>query len=316
MLQPAQRVGPFGRIAAPAPSGEALRRAILGTLIYADLFDHALTRAEIHRNLIGQAESQEAVVAMLDNDAELRFHIGQTEDRFHLIGRSHLAITRRERVAASARLWPVAKRYGARITRLPFVRLVGVTGALAMNNARPDDDIDFFILAQPRRLWLCRLLVLGVVKLAARQGYVLCPNFFLSTDYLRLSERNLFSAHEVIQMVPLERNPWYGAFIEANGWVADFLPNAFDGGTAEARPGSTRRLPAGLVASLLSHRVFDPVERWEMRRKVRRLSRRLEHEGGSVAFSPHECRGHFAAHDVHILAAYRQRLLEHGDGIR
>jgi len=306
----------FGRIAAPTSASEALRRAILATLIYADLFDHALTRDELHRYLIGQAASAVAVVAMLDNDGELGFHIAQTQDRFHLNGRAQLANLRRERAAVSAHLWPVAKRYGARIARLPFVRLVGVTGALAMNNARPDDDIDLFILAQPGRLWLCRLLVLGVVKLAARQGYVLCPNFLLSTDHLWLSERNLFTAHEVVQMVPLERNPWYRAFIEANGWTADFLPNAFAGQTAEARPGSMRPMPARLVAGLLSARVFDPLERWEMRRKVRRLSRRFECEGGSVAFSEDECRGHFAAHDTRILAAYRQRLAEYGDGIQ
>jgi hypothetical protein len=329
MLEPAQLVpeqtpsaswrsqhvdGTFGWRAAPTSSSEALRRAIIVTLIYADLFDHALTCDEIHRYLIGQAASAAAVVAMLDNDAELRLQIAQTQDRFHLTGRLHLANIRRERVAASAGLWPVAERYAARIARLPFVRLVGVTGALAMNNARPDDDIDLFILAQPGRLWLCRLLVLGVVKLAARQGYVLCPNFFLSTDHLRLSERNLFTAHEVVQMVPLERNPWYGAFMEANGWVADFLPNAFAGGRAEARRGSMRRLAARLVGGLLSARFFDPVERWEMQRKVQRLSRRFEDEGGSVEFSADECRGHFAAHDARILAAYRQRLAEYGDG--
>jgi hypothetical protein len=301
---------------APTSSGEALRRSILVTLIYADLFDHALTRDELHRYLIGQAASAAAVAAMLDNDAELRFRIAETDDRFRLSGRPHLASIRGERAAASAELWPVAKRYGARIGRLPFVRLVGVTGALAMNNARPDDDIDLFILVQPGRLWLCRLLVLGVVKLAARRGYVLCPNFLLSTDHLWLSERNLFTAHEVVQMVPLERNPWYRAFIEANGWVADFLPNAFAGQTAETRPGSVRPMPARLVAGLLSVPVFDPLERWEMRRKVRRLSRRLEREGGSVAFSEDECRGHFAAHDTRILAAYRQRLAEYGDGRR
>lgn len=311
-----QADGRFGRIAARTSPGEALRRSILATLTYADLFDYALTRHEIHRYLIGEAVSAAAVAAALDNDVELRRRIAQTEDRFHLNGRPHLANILRERAAASANLWPVAKRYGARIARLPFVRLVGVTGALAMNNARPDDDIDLFILAQPGRLWLCRLLVLGVVKLAARQGYVVCPNFLLSTDHLWLSERNLFTAHEVVQMVPIERNPWYGAFIEANGWVADFLPNGFAGERGEGWRGSLRPLAARLVAGLLSARAFDPVERWEMRRKVRRLSRRFEHEGGNVAFSEDECRGHFAAHDARILAAYRQRLGEFGDGIR
>src|SRR4029077_13841543 len=144
-------IEPALRIPAPTSSGESLRRAIVGTLIDADLFDHALTRGEIHRYLIGQAASAAEVVAMLEDGAELRFDIAQTDDRFHLPGRHRLAKIRRERAAASAGLWPVAKRYGASIARLPLVRLVGVTGALAMNNARPHDDIDLFILAQPGR---------------------------------------------------------------------------------------------------------------------------------------------------------------------
>jgi len=49
---------------------------------------------------------------------------------------------------------------------------------------------------------------------------------------------------------------------------------------------------------------------------VRRLTQRLEQEGGSIAFSEHECRGHFAAHDARILAAYRQRLAKFGDDRR
>jgi hypothetical protein len=307
MIEPAQ-------LAAPTSSGEALRRAVLVTLIYADLFDYALTDDEIYRYLIGQAASPADVTAMLNRDGELRDQIAQTGDRFHLSSRRLFADIRTERVAASAELWPVARRYGAWIARLPFVRLVAVTGALAMNNARPGDDIDLFILAQGR-LWLCRLLVLGVVKLAARRGHTLCPNFLLSTARLRLSERNLFTAHEVVQMVPLKPTPWYGAFIDANRWVADFLPNAFAGKTAEAGPVPPPPSGASPLEGLLSARLFDGVERWEMRRKVRRLLRRLDREGGSVAFSWDECRGHFAAHDARVLAAYRQRLAEHGDGI-
>jgi len=309
MIEPVQ-------LAAPTSSRAALRRGILITLIYADLFDYGLTEDEIHRYLIGQAATEADVTAMLSGDGDLRDQIARTEDRFHLSGRRRLADIKRERVAASAELWPVARRYGAWIARLPFVRLVAVTGALAMNNARPDDDIDLFILARPGRLWLCRLLVLGVVKLAARRGHVLCPNFLLSTGRLPLSERNLFTAHEVAQMVPLEPSPWYRALIDANVWVADFLPNAFAGKTPEAGPCVPPRSRGSQLEELLSARFFDRIERWEMRRKVRRLSLRLHREGGSVAFSPDECRGHFAAHDTRVLAAFRQRLAEYGEGIR
>jgi len=289
------------------PQVGTLRRAILSTLLYADLFDYPLTDSEIRRYLIGEAAATSQVTALLDGDAGLRRHVDRTGDWVHLTQRSHLAKVRRDRAAMSADLWPIARHFGAWIARLPFVRLVGVTGALVMNNATVGDDIDLFILVQPGRLWLCRLFILAIVRFAGHNGTTLCPNFLLSTDHLRLSERNLFTAHEIAQMVPLTRTPWYDAFLEANGWVRDFLPNAF----AEKRTGEgplNPRSPKSVATRLLSTRLFDPLERCEMERKVRRFRARQEREGGSVAFSVHECRGHFAAHDARILATYSDRL--------
>ncbi len=289
------------------PQVRALRCAVLSTLVYADLFDYPLTHSEIQRYLIGEAATTTRVTALLHGDAGLRRYIDRTRDWVHLAGRSHLAKVRRDRAAMSADLWPIARHFGAWIARLPFVRLVGVTGALAMNNAAVGDDIDLFILVQPGRLWLCRLFILAIVRLAARQGTTLCPNFLLSTDQLRLSERNLFTAHEIAQMIPLTRTPWYHAFLDANGWVRDFLPNAFaEGSTGEAP--LDRRSAMRVVTRMLSTPLFDPFERWEMERKMRRLLARHEREGGSVAFSVHECRGHFAAHDARILATYSERV--------
>jgi hypothetical protein len=298
---------------APVATREQLRRAILRTVVYADLFEYAVSPGEIRRYLIGQAASAEAVAAALDRDGELLEHIGQTGDWFHLKGRESLADLRRQRGVASARLWPVAEHYGGLIARLPFVRLVGVTGALAMNNARAEDDVDLFILVRPGRLWFTRLLVLGVVKLAARRGQVICPNFLLSTDHLALSERNLFTAHEVVQMVAVGPNDWVAAFFEANRWAGQFLPNAFAEKFQAQWTGSPPSHRSGPVERLLESSVFDPVERWERIRKIRRLRARLEREGGSAAFSAHECRGHFAAHDARVLAAYRERLAELAD---
>ncbi len=289
------------------PQVRTLRRAVLSTLVYADLFDYPLTDSEIRRYLIGEAAATSRVTALLDGDAGLRRHVDRTGEWAHLTGRSHLAKVRRDRAAMSADLWPIARHFGAWIARLPFVRLVGVTGALAMNNATVGDDIDLFILVQPGRLWLCRLFILAIVRLAGQHGTTLCPNFLLSTDHLRLSERNLFTAHEIAQLVPLTRTPWYDAFLDANDWVRDFLPNAFgNASTGEAR--LDRRSAMRVVTRMLSTRLFDPFERWEMERKVRRLRARQEREGGSVAFSVHECRGHFAAHDARILATYSDRL--------
>jgi hypothetical protein len=287
----------------------ALRRAILLTVAYADVFDYPLTRREVHRYLIGTTASPSTLEGMLDDDPELRSRLSRTSEFVHLPGREALAHTRRRRAAASARLWPVARRYAGLIARLPLVRFVAVTGALAMDNAEPDDDIDLFILTRPARVWLCRLLVLAVVRVAALRGRRVCPNFLLSADRLPLAERNLFTAHELAQMVPLARTRWGDAFRDANRWAEEMLPNAFTPG-----PGDHRRAPepalAAIASRVLASRIFDGLERWEMERKIRRLRARGAREGGSFAFSSEECRGHFSAHEARVLAAFGAHRLE------
>ena len=281
----------------------ALRRAIARTVAYADLFEYPLDHVEIHRYLIGEAASPEEVDRALKQDGALARYIEHTGDKFHLRGRASTVETRHVREAASAELWRNARAYGTWVARLPLVRLVGVTGALAMSNAERRADIDLFVLTHPGRLWLCRLLVLAVVRLAALRGDTLCPNFLLSTAALSLSECNLFTAHEITQMVPLRPTKWYARFMDANRWTFDFLPNA----TTVVTPSHVDGVLAGFASWLLSARVFAPLEHWEMRRKIRRLTARGAREGGSLAFSETECRGHFAAHDVRVLAAYAER---------
>lgn len=276
-------------------------------MAYADLFDYPLDRTQIHRYLIGEAASPKEVDAMLEQDRALGAYLERTGDRFHLRGRASTTQTRRAREAASAELWRAARAYGAWVARLPLVRFVGVTGALAMSNADRRADIDLFILTHPGRVWLCRLLVLAVVRLAALRGHRLCPNFLLSTAEPLLRERNLFTAHEIAQMVPVRTTEWYAKFIDANRWAQDHLPNAL---RVDRRPPRADNILTRVATGVLASRLFAPLERWEMRRKIRRLSARAGRQGGSLSFSEVECRGHFAAHDVRVLAAYAERAAQ------
>src|SRR5205085_8843103 len=107
-----------------------------------------------------------------------------------------------ERASVATDYWHRAIHYGHIMGGLPFVRMVAVTGALAMDNIA-DGDVDYLVVTEPGRLWLCRALIVGLVRVAALRGTELCPNYFLSERALVLHERNLFIAHEVAQMVPV-----------------------------------------------------------------------------------------------------------------
>jgi hypothetical protein len=288
------------------PTPLALEQAIVRAVAYADVFDYPLTADEVHRYLVGVNASLADVHHALGTHPLVPGLLSTSNGYFSLLGRESAVVQREQRAANSARYWRRAVGYGRAIGDLPFVRMVAVTGALAMDNVA-DDDIDYLIVTEPGRLWLCRALVIGVVRLAAARGVTLCPNYFLSERALALPERNLFTAHEVTQMVPLSGFATYRQLRELNDWTFAYLPNA-EGPPRGLPPRAPRGTRArGVLEASLRSRLGGRLERWEMSRKVRKFT--VQGNGHlEAAFSPDWCKGHFGDHGNHTLARYAERL--------
>ena len=293
-----------GRRSSTDPGRAALERAIVQAVAYADVFDYPLTADEIHRYLIGVPASRGMVRTALNNARPAV--LARCGRYFTLEGRESAVDIRRVRASVAADYWRRAVRYGHTMGNLPFVRMVAVTGALAMDNIA-DGDIDYLVITEPGRLWVCRALIIGLVRMAALRGTELCPNYFLSEQALVLNERTLFTAHEVAQMVPLTGMATYQRLRALNRWTDTYLPNA--GGPprrvapVEPRPRRARRL----LERTLRSRLGSPLERWEMARKMRKLGKRGD---GHVeaAFGPDWCKGHFGDHGRLTLSRFEDRM--------
>ncbi len=288
------------------PSGlRPLERAIWCTVAYGDVFDYPLTAQEIHRYLAGLWASQAEVADALARGRLFPRHLGRREGYFFLPGREAIVALRQERARLARQLWPQALGYGQLMARLPFVRMVGVTGSLAMDNPGEQADIDYLIVTESERLWLARMLIIGVVHLAARRGTVLCPNYLVSERALLFPTRNIYTAHELAQMVPLSGPAVYRRIRAVNAWCQRFLPNA-QGPPRDFTGPAARGLAQRLAEAPLRTPLGAWLDRWEMGRKVAKLQR--EHPGASEAsFSVDWCKGHFTGHSQRIMRAYRQR---------
>jgi hypothetical protein len=204
---------------------DPLEQAILQTVVYADVFNYPLTLAEIERYLIGISASQAEVSGVI-RKLQLIGIIQDTDGFYTLAGREHLVGLRRQRSITAGKLWPSAVRFGSWIARLPFVRMVAVTGALAVNNVTPEADIDYLLVTEPGRLWISRLLVIFIVRWAASFGVRLCPNYIISTNALVFKEQDIYTAHDLAQMVPLAGWETYTRLRTVNQWTNNFLPNS------------------------------------------------------------------------------------------
>ena len=162
-----------------------LHDAILRTVAYEDVFDYALTSGEIHRLLSGIRTGPEIVENTLHDHSVLSFSDGY----YTLPGREALVTIRRRRNQAADRLWLEAIRYGKIIASLPFVRMLAVTGSLAMNNVEGSADIDYLVVTAAGRLWTCRAMILAVARLAALRRIRLCPNYLITERALSFPDR-------------------------------------------------------------------------------------------------------------------------------
>ncbi len=285
--------------------GTLVLHSAFHTLAYADVFDYPLTADEVYRYLPLADASFDEVAQILADET----FFSKTEDYYPLREREGIVEIRQRRAKVAMRLWRKATRYGQIIASLPFVRMVAVTGSLAMNNTDEGKDIDFMIVTAPRHLWTCRALTLLVARFAKLEGVHLCPNYLVTMKALELEEHSLYVAHELAQMVTLSGMEVYAEMRRLNGWMADYLPKALM--APEMPPGLKRVQKRSGIQRALEILFRLPLanwfERWEMDRKIARLAREQSSSFESY-FSADVCKGHIDRHGESVVTALAVRM--------
>ena len=286
-------------------SPENLLRSVFHTLAYADVFDYPLTVHEVYRYLASTKTSLEHLNQTLANETLF----SKIDEYFTLRGREQIVEIRKRRAKIAARLWGKATRYGRIMAMLPFVRMVAVTGSLAMNNTDEGKDIDYMIVTAPGHLWTCRALSLLVVRFAKLEGIHLCPNYLVTTNSLELKEHSLYVAHELAQMIPLSGWEVYSEIRRLNDWLVDYLPNALIAPEMPpgVRPVQKRSMIQKVLEILLRFPFANWFETWEMDRKIARLSREQSSSSESY-FSKDVCKGHIEKHGQKTESAIQEKF--------
>lgn len=213
-----------------------LQESIIKTLTYFDIFDYPVTLLELKKySDIKIAVSDEELLDVIDSI----YMVKELNGFFYLIGREKNVEKRLSRGEISMQKMVKAKVIAKALSRIPTVKLIGVSGSLSMNNSTPDDDIDLFFITEKNTLWITRLLVTLTLLLIGqkrkRKSKVvrnkICPNMYLAEDALSFIKRkqNLYLAHEILQLkVLFDRDNFYSRLLQKNKWIEKFLPNAFE----------------------------------------------------------------------------------------
>ncbi|MBL7945138.1 MAG: nucleotidyltransferase domain-containing protein [Flavobacteriales bacterium] len=249
------------------PHGEqddlrSLQRTVLNVLAYFDVFSHPMKVEEIARFAVGTHASTERILQALTG-LEKNGHVHRSGPYWGLL---QVEKNAHERLAAESRArtrMPKAEVMARRIAKFPFVRAVFISGSMSKGCIATDGDIDFFVVTAPGRLWVARTLLVLYKKiflLNSRRDF--CVNYFLDTEHLAVEDRNLFTATEVVTLMPMYGNGTTEAFFSRNAWAFKMLPGAPTPKSRELAIGSARS--KGLGERLLHGSLGDTLDNWCM----------------------------------------------------
>ncbi len=290
---------------------------IVRTLLYYEIFEHPLTAEELYylspRNSITRGDVM-VILERLSQSGTVR-----SRDGFYWPGHnaSSLADVRLKRSRLARRRLVIARVAAGLIKHFPFVRAIFISGDLSKGVANPKSDIDYVVVTEPGRLWICRSILVAFKKLfLLNSKKYFCLNYYLDADHLSLDEHNYYTATEVAHLKPLFNTPLYLRYMNANGWIKRYFPNyrifALWAGRASDRrsiiqPVLELAFRGGWVARL-DHRLMEYMRRtWKSRYPQFDDATRERIFRCNIS----ESRAYVGNFSEKVLELYRRKLEEH-----
>jgi len=202
-----------------------LEKSIVKTLAYYDIFDYPLTLREIffclNTNSVTKERLHSEVNSLLNNN------IIYKKNDYYLLNPRYNNISKRvEGKKRAEKKMKIANRFSKIISFFPFVRAVFLSGSISKGFMDKNADIDYFIITKKNRLWLARFLLVLFKKVFLLNSYkFFCINYFISEDNLEIEEKNIYTATELVTLIPTYGSNFYDDFYNANVWLKTYYPN-------------------------------------------------------------------------------------------
>jgi hypothetical protein len=303
----------------PLSKKETVAGSALAALLYYDIFNHPVTLDEafafMPTNSVTVGDVRDAVAE------DPRITKKQWKDREMLLLRGkgdEVLAVRGEKELHAQTLWKRADMVARFIAMFPFVRALFISGSLSKNAVARGGDIDWFIITEPGRLWICKaaLTFFRRVFLFNDTTYF-CTNYYISADALEIPDKNVFVATEIATAQPVLNAALCARFQEANTWVKRFLPNVSVRGSERVVSGKIAAVIRSSTEVFFRGRVGDFLEKKFHEMHVKHFIRRhgaVPQKDFELMYRARQnmCKIHHQNFQRRVLDEYGRRLREHG----
>jgi hypothetical protein len=252
-------------------------------LAYFDIFHYPLLNKELllfHGEACTQLMLEEALTSLLHDNS-----IFYIDGFYSLHNDITLATKRRKANKLAAEQMVTAYKAANIIARFPYVKGLAVSGSLSKNYGSEKTDIDFFIITAANRLWIARTIMHLYKKftfLTGRHNWF-CMNYYVDEAVPEIEEKNIFTAIEIITLLPMHGRSVMDNFMRSNRWTKAYFPlyTATDK-TPEIKKGFLVRLTEKIFNNSFGDYIDNQLMRITDRRWKRKVVRKMKNEKGNA----------------------------------
>jgi len=252
-----------------------LQKQLLKALCYFDIFEHPLKADEL-LNFSGNENSLDEVKRHLQKSQEegkVFSHRGYFSIRREI---AQLTNERLKKEASAKAYFKKLPFFVGIIKKFPFVRGIAISGSLSKHVMHENGDIDYFIITAEGRLWICRtLLVLFKKIFLLNSKKYFCLNYFVDEKNLEIIDKNIFTAMELIHLMPVYNQPIWEKVKANNSWVEEYFPNFKPPKKFNPIPKKTNQI--NLIEKFFPDRYGDYIDLFLMKYTYRHWSKKFKH---------------------------------------
>lgn len=214
-----------------------LSKAILKTIVYYDCLNYPLTLKDLKLFLFLNSN-------FILNDKELMSALNELEnmslifckDGFYFLekrtGEDLVELRKKTNNIAKDKMKKTIKIV-KKLTIIPFVHLIFVSGSLALGNIKEDGDLDLLVVGKFGRIWTVRFLIVVLTSLLGVRrkknskdvSDKICLNHFITDKSLYIPFKSIYTSQLYINLKPLYVRDvnLLEKFFRENSWVGEYV---------------------------------------------------------------------------------------------
>ena len=203
-----------------------IEHEIIRTVTYFDVFSYPLTESQLYAFLPYRTATnnqfREALYRLTKKEI-LNFSNGY----FYASTRADdIVALRLENERRALKMLRRARWVAFFLKQIPFVRAVFITGSLSKHVAPHKSDIDFMLITEFNRLWICKMILTGFRRffLFNSKKYF-CINLMVTENAVHFPVHNYYTAVEIATTRVLWNTDAFENYQKENVWMHEYLPH-------------------------------------------------------------------------------------------